>query len=171
MVRKAIAISIMIEFLNHTNLVNGFLNHRTRSIVPKLGPSPSRKTTNVGSHPQAPQRGGRLVTSVDMKKKSGNRKYWRVTFLDFRLFFRRACEWEWWEGLHFLFSFHEMWYSCCKCRNNTCCLYLFVTKVLLTRKEKRIIYGIFFLPLLTHIFRFSPYRFYSSKHLDSYEIA
>lgn len=52
----------------------GFMNYSTRSMIPRLGPSPSRKATNVGNQPQAPQRGGRQVTAVEMKKKSGIRK-------------------------------------------------------------------------------------------------
>ncbi|KAL4572145.1 hypothetical protein LXL04_018914 [Taraxacum kok-saghyz] len=40
-----------------------------RSMIPRLGPSPSRKPT--GSHPQ---RGGRQGTTPEMKKKGGTRK-------------------------------------------------------------------------------------------------
>ncbi|KAJ0779142.1 putative minus-end-directed kinesin ATPase [Helianthus annuus] len=46
-----------------------------RSMIPRLLPSPSRKTTNVGNHHQQTQRGSRQVTAVEMKKKSENRKY------------------------------------------------------------------------------------------------
>nr|GEW72408.1 kinesin-like protein KIN-14I isoform X1 [Tanacetum cinerariifolium] len=45
-----------------------------RSMIPRLAPSPSRKTTNIGSQPQVPQRGGRQVTTAEMKKKTVNRK-------------------------------------------------------------------------------------------------
>ncbi|KAJ0581788.1 putative minus-end-directed kinesin ATPase [Helianthus annuus] len=45
-----------------------------RSMIPRFLPSPSRKATNVGSHPQPPVRGGRQVTGGEMKKKTGNRK-------------------------------------------------------------------------------------------------
>ncbi|PWA89584.1 kinesin 4 [Artemisia annua] len=47
-----------------------------RSMTPRLAPlpSPSRKTTNNGSHPQVLQRVGRQVTTAEMKKKTGNRK-------------------------------------------------------------------------------------------------
>nr|XP_043619499.1 kinesin-like protein KIN-14I isoform X2 [Erigeron canadensis] len=47
---------------------------QSRSTIPRLGLSPSQKVTNLSSHPQAPQRGGRLVTAVEMKKRNGNRK-------------------------------------------------------------------------------------------------
>ncbi|KVI12525.1 Calponin homology domain-containing protein [Cynara cardunculus var. scolymus] len=43
----------------------------SRSMIPRIGGSASRKATTVGSQPN---RGGRPVTGVDMKKKSGNRK-------------------------------------------------------------------------------------------------
>ncbi|KAI3773177.1 hypothetical protein L6452_04380 [Arctium lappa] len=42
-----------------------------RSMIPRTGGSGSRKAINVGSQLQ---RGGRLVTGAEMKKKSGNRK-------------------------------------------------------------------------------------------------
>ncbi|KAL8191994.1 hypothetical protein R6Q57_028115 [Mikania cordata] len=44
-----------------------------RSMIPRL-PSPSRKATTAGSHPQLPARGGRQVTGVELKKKNMNRK-------------------------------------------------------------------------------------------------
>ncbi|XP_076900432.1 kinesin-like protein KIN-14F [Bidens hawaiensis] len=46
----------------------------SRSMIPRLLPSPSRKSTNAGSHHQPPARVGRQVTAVVMKKKSDNRK-------------------------------------------------------------------------------------------------
>lgn len=43
----------------------------SRSMIPRIGGSGSRKASNVGSQLQ---RGGRLITGAEMKKKSGNRK-------------------------------------------------------------------------------------------------
>ncbi|XP_071687055.1 kinesin-like protein KIN-14I [Rutidosis leptorrhynchoides] len=45
---------------------------RTRSTIPRFVPSPSRKTTNAGGLPQAPQRGIRLSASVS-ESESDNR--------------------------------------------------------------------------------------------------
>ncbi|KAD3338160.1 hypothetical protein E3N88_33681 [Mikania micrantha] len=41
----------------------------SRTMIPNLGPSPSRKTTNVGA-----PRGGRQVASAEARRKTGNRK-------------------------------------------------------------------------------------------------
>ncbi|MFS7942318.1 hypothetical protein Hanom_Chr06g00487011 [Helianthus anomalus] len=65
----------MNKFNHTTYTTNGLTSYNSRSMIPRLLPSPSRKTTNVGNHHQPPQRGSRQVTAVEMKKKSENRKY------------------------------------------------------------------------------------------------
>ncbi|XP_076958931.1 kinesin-like protein KIN-14I [Bidens hawaiensis] len=50
------------------------LDLSSRSMIPRLLPSPSRKSTNIGSHHQPPPCVGRQVAAVVMKKKSDNRK-------------------------------------------------------------------------------------------------
>ncbi|CAK9185817.1 unnamed protein product [Ilex paraguariensis] len=44
----------------------------SRSVIPKLGPSPSRKLTNGVGHP--PQRRGKQANCAEMKRKAGNRR-------------------------------------------------------------------------------------------------